>query len=697
MEADDRQSSASTRNSTSVSGSRCVEVTTCSRCQQCLASSIRADSLALLRSAQRGTEAAEAARPATSARPEHGLCHRSGRQNGRRIWTLWPSIFSASLLLLLAIGLCQGRATLPAENSSSSLGQPMSETDWRRLYDEPMVEEDEIAEILSREPVRSVGDVLVSDISIAAKATTAKQENDSRHGSGDKYAGKPRPDSRRSAGKSRNQRREYASSFDWEPKQHHPRRHRGHKQRWRRNIGSSSAVELWPNGTIPFAFSSRLKNANRNGTNTGDYDLIRMAIRKAMRIWEDNTCIRFVPYTQKLYQNWIVFKPPEPGNENRRCSSYIGMNYGIQPIYLGRDCQYDPGVIMHELGHVIGFHHEQKRPDREKFVRIFWKNMVAGNSTREQFDINWQIKTYNESYDLDSIMHYGNYYLSKRPGFLKTLESKENPDRRLGQRERLTLSDIARTNKMYGCPYPEQCITRKHPIRSGRLVSLMVKHEISKNLEHTTKWLSCRRQDGRCRRMNCGQLAEGDCNSYPRHCGSELFIIERAPGRLANHKVYGTGPVMLRAHVQPHVRGGRRRRRSNSTQHGFLTCYQKNGRRQKECRIVPCESNNPYKDCPLARFFFLTARRNATRNLSGNIQAMDATAAAMEDEILENTKVGLCQEDDHNRIQCVHCQSKNLCMLEDCGTRQQPSAVCEEFFIQLRQWTMAVQNSINTT
>ena len=59
---------------------------------------------------------------------------------------------------------------------------------------------------------------------------------------------------------------------------------------------------------------------------------------------------------------------------------------------------------IHELGHAMGFVHEQSRSDAGDYVKIIWENIRDGNSQwfqiKESFD-------YGVPYDYFSAMHYG--------------------------------------------------------------------------------------------------------------------------------------------------------------------------------------------------------------------------------------------------------------------------------------------------
>lgn len=60
----------------------------------------------------------------------------------------------------------------------------------------------------------------------------------------------------------------------------------------------------------------------------------------------------------------------------------------------------------HELGHVLGFHHEHARWDRDAFVTVHYEHIKAGRAA----DYDWIPKTNwlvsSTAYDYYSIMHY---------------------------------------------------------------------------------------------------------------------------------------------------------------------------------------------------------------------------------------------------------------------------------------------------
>ncbi|KAJ7305195.1 hypothetical protein JRQ81_011103 [Phrynocephalus forsythii] len=136
------------------------------------------------------------------------------------------------------------------------------------------------------------------------------------------------------------------------------------------------------------------------------------------------------------------------------CCSYVGRRGGgPQAISVGKNCDKF-GIVVHELGHVIGFWHEHTRPDRDDHVSIIRENIQPGqeyNFLKMEPD---EVQTLGEMYDFDSIMHYSRNTFSKGI-FLDTILPKYNVNGMrpsIGQRTRLSKGDIAQARKLYNCP-----------------------------------------------------------------------------------------------------------------------------------------------------------------------------------------------------------------------------------------------------
>ena len=92
-----------------------------------------------------------------------------------------------------------------------------------------------------------------------------------------------------------------------------------------------------------------------------------------------------------------------------RCWSYVGKQGGDQKLSIGVSwqpyCKYK-GVLLHELGHSIGFWHEQTRPDRDSYVRIVWENMITSAYLNFLRYSSNEVDSLSIPYDYASIMHY---------------------------------------------------------------------------------------------------------------------------------------------------------------------------------------------------------------------------------------------------------------------------------------------------
>ncbi|CAG2067060.1 unnamed protein product, partial [Timema podura] len=59
------------------------------------------------------------------------------------------------------------------------------------------------------------------------------------------------------------------------------------------------------------------------------------------------------------------------------CWSPVGRSGdGEQKLSLGQRCWY-LGIVIHELGHAVGFWHEMNRPDRDSYIYVYWDNIIS--------------------------------------------------------------------------------------------------------------------------------------------------------------------------------------------------------------------------------------------------------------------------------------------------------------------------------
>ncbi|GFS91402.1 zinc metalloproteinase nas-7 [Nephila pilipes] len=158
-------------------------------------------------------------------------------------------------------------------------------------------------------------------------------------------------------------------------------------------------------------------------------DHSRRLIENAMAEIENYSRLVFIPrYDHKCYLRITGNYSGYTIEEDNGCYSIINLGYNGRRRFE---------VILHELMHAIGFSHEHMRPDRDRFVKIFWENIEP------EFQSQYRKLTYNEylwndfEMDYESIMMYSSFAYSKN-GFITMVT---NNGAEIGINTKLSYSD----------------------------------------------------------------------------------------------------------------------------------------------------------------------------------------------------------------------------------------------------------------
>ncbi|XP_041349434.1 blastula protease 10-like [Gigantopelta aegis] len=192
---------------------------------------------------------------------------------------------------------------------------------------------------------------------------------------------------------------------------------------WKRKA-LADGTRHWPQAIIPFELDAGL-----------DAFHLKWAM-DAMMQWQLKTCIRFqqrnLALSRKLgHSDFIRF------TAGTDCKTAVGKISGGQTVSIG-SC--NKGSIIHELGHTIGYVHEQSRPDRDDNVRIIIPNIKPANVKEFGKFSNNLVTTFGTPYDYSSIMHYSSTAFSKSDNPLLITVQTNDPHVQMviGQRSLLT-------------------------------------------------------------------------------------------------------------------------------------------------------------------------------------------------------------------------------------------------------------------
>jgi hypothetical protein len=158
-----------------------------------------------------------------------------------------------------------------------------------------------------------------------------------------------------------------------------------------RVAAKSKKPRPWPDGIVPYDIAKLTEDQQKT-------------VLKAMQRWMDTGArVRFVPHSNQVEYVHFTGKT-DAGNNTSGDGFTVGARVDINiTAFWWRQQEW---MVAHELGHVLGFHHEHQRWDRDQYVTIHYEHIKPGR----QPDYDWVPKTNwivtSTAYDYRSIMHY---------------------------------------------------------------------------------------------------------------------------------------------------------------------------------------------------------------------------------------------------------------------------------------------------
>lgn len=173
------------------------------------------------------------------------------------------------------------------------------------------------------------------------------------------------------------------------------------------------AYRMWPksNGRVRIPYTISFS--------WDPFGMTKRKIKDAARLISRRTCIDWVPKSSRD-KNWVAISNREKG-----CYSYVGRSPrkdGSQPLNLGTGCG-GRRQVQHEMGHAMGYFHEQNRPDRDNYIRILWNNIQK--KYKDQFNKRATAQLFGQPFDWRSVMLYSSKAFNKH-FWQSTMEKKSN-------------------------------------------------------------------------------------------------------------------------------------------------------------------------------------------------------------------------------------------------------------------------------
>jgi hypothetical protein len=173
------------------------------------------------------------------------------------------------------------------------------------------------------------------------------------------------------------------------------------------------------------------------------------ALKASFADYHKYTCLRFVP--RKSERAYIHFRT------GGGCSSPVGMTGRQNTVTLASGC-WSRSTVIHEIGHSIGLHHEQSRPDRDGYIKVRWENIPDHIEYNFKKQSTGRVDSRGTKYDYRSVMHYGKTAFGSGKVTMQAINTYYTD--LIGVGSGFSDIDVKQINLMYRCPVYNEIVEK---------------------------------------------------------------------------------------------------------------------------------------------------------------------------------------------------------------------------------------------